>query len=933
MLNDDMEGFNVDSSLSPPPAKPSNRSKLKSVSISKLKLKKSSNKVDHKEPTLSPEGVDEKGNATPKLVSESSLLEKESVSRWTGKGKLPAHLVPSGKKHQVTRKLEGDKTERRTPSGVAKRDDRSTPPLSSSDACVRSDGSSFQESLSKRKLFPGSPSMMAVGDVQRQLPQGKLPCKKNSSRQVGESAKDKDVTIPLSELEEGDEDASQLDKDTDSVTIGSTSTTGIFETSLVDQSISRGSSHKKVSKKLSLSKSLNKSKTSFLESNAPLPRSHSPLKSQAITDSGSYISESSNTQKEVSGAARTRVLNSLTLKRICNVTSTRPSQNLDEESQSTMSYDPSSKGVATGEVASAAGASTTLRVNSRKRRLSKEPVDAASRKESRLEDVAPSTESPPPVGSSRRSKASVGKSTSKPQRASSSSAVPTGGKCKIYAPPPFYAHGGIAPVEYSKVILDSLNKYISLLADAQSKVWTRVKWGKPIAMAPKNASQISLRKPAKTAQLQEWKHALKLNSNLADDTNVDNLLSPSRGSDELATSGELCDEDTVLQKDRDIDNEDQVLDNENPVMDQVITDEDQVMNKEDQVINDEDPIIGNEKVRPEQALSTQDMDSNSSAEDRFIPLVSYHDSSDGKEKSTNIEEVETSPVASASERSSSILKEIDLRRTSGSSSPTTGQAMALSPHLIQKGSSSNDDTNELLPSDTQETFLESHFKDCANERGVRGSASVQYDSTVPITTRNTPNRTTSAFKQKKIVRKRLLRESENGGSSEGEGREKRQSSPWLNSRSQDSNRCTPRAKRSKTGERSSSKNKKKKSVLGTPGRQKNKRTSAAARLILSKGKSAGTASFVPKPLPESRSGTVGKGRKPTSRLLWSDSDVDTSPECTAPPSRELTTSSKVKPVLKRMIEKRLPSCSDSDFDQPARFAGAAKKSKGNRYVW
>ncbi len=78
---------------------------------------------------------------------------------------------------------------------------------------------------------------------------------------------------------------------------------------------------------------------------------------------------------------------------------------------------------------------------------------------------------------------------------------------------------------------------------------------------------------------------------------------------------------------------------------------------------------------------------------------------------------------------------------------------------------------------------------------------------------------------------------------------------------------------------------------------------------------------------------MGKGRKPTSRLLWSDSDVDTSPECTAPPSRELTTSSKVKPVLKRMIEKRLPSCSDSDFDQPARFAGAAKKSKGNRYVW
>lgn len=70
---------------------------------------------------------------------------------------------------------------------------------------------------------------------------------------------------------------------------------------------------------------------------------------------------------------------------------------------------------------------------------------------------------------------------------------PTKGGCparttkqsRVHSPPLFYARGDISPADYSKIILRSLDSYLSRLAVAQSKVIHRVRWGKPIMSSSK----------------------------------------------------------------------------------------------------------------------------------------------------------------------------------------------------------------------------------------------------------------------------------------------------------------------------------------------------------------------------------------------------------------------------------------------------------------
>lgn len=79
-----------------------------------------------------------------------------------------------------------------------------------------------------------------------------------------------------------------------------------------------------------------------------------------------------------------------------------------------------------------------------------------------------------------------------------------------HPPPMLYAHGGISPSDYSRVILNSLNSYLSQLAVAQSAVIHRVRWGKPIKSSSKQTqdSFMFMKCPLKESR---WKHALKIN--------------------------------------------------------------------------------------------------------------------------------------------------------------------------------------------------------------------------------------------------------------------------------------------------------------------------------------------------------------------------------------------------------------------------------------
>jgi len=511
----------------------------------------------------------------------------------------------------------------------------------------------------------------------------------------------------------------------------------------------------------------------------------------------------------------------------------------------------------------------------------------------------------------------------------------------LYSLPLFFAPKGKAPEDYSKTILKGLDQYISLLADAQSKVMSRIKWGDPITIIPKR-SKDTLRRSSSINESQTWKYSLPLRSGLCSSADIVEPHQPSKSneSDAFATRKKKENNSAALE----------------------------MSDREDCAV----------VTMSEGSPGSQD-GGRSSSEEKFIPLVSYHEESDNEQDSNHhVIEEGSSPRSERSLRSGSSNRIIDqdtcARFSSGGMAQ--GNPQVDIPQDNPEPMVSSTSNTDLFPVDTEETCLgDFHVPmvGAASSSTEESKSSGKASSPQPISITRSSN-------QNRGVRKRQLQELESSTASEDElDISKKERSSWLDARSSVCSVSTPLAKRARVAEHTSSSEEevrggkstrrlasnRSSSLCGsTPSvgrkrvsrvlsssrtdrntvkvseqrQQRGKITSAAARLLLSaKGKQGVVDASQDKgegsPYREDSHFASKKGPKkkpPYNPCQWqsSNSDSDThSEEPNSPPSssKPPRKQSKLSPIL--------PSSSDSDFSELAKFAESTKqKSEGLVFV-
>ena len=638
-------------------------------------------------------------------------------------------------------------------------------------------------------------------------------------------------------------------------------------------------------------------------------------------DFKSPASDTSNDPMEaIFGSARTRILSSVSLKRV----KTMPTQKSHDKdgTQSAQSRGKDTKS------ARLCGASDPPRakVSAEQTKGNEDKMNiTSSRKHSHLESSSTSQQKKAKMDESLPPRVERADHL-KPKGSSTDMSEEDARRHKAYSPPLFFAHGGIAPADYSKIILNSLNSYISLLAAAQSKVVNRIKWGKPITTAPRR-SQDSSTRSTRASQTQEWKYALKLDSKRG--YAIDDVQAPEDfkcGSDER---------DTVRVSAVSASSSEHAKDNHlSPLT--------------------PDPERASQATQGNQEVMGSDTG------DEFIPLLSYQEEdSDDNQRGSMQYTAEGGCVTSMQDKTlRSVSVEKDATRVEPHNSPSMGHVGEVQPIPAQdssKPSAHEDAVKECVQVITQEA-VKGDFLEAIGDTTTRGLLSEDSSLSSPPQEQagNIP-------KRKKIVKKRSLLQDFNESdtmSDDEDGGAGRLKSPWLNSRKRALSASTPPAKKTKVGKVSSVPRREgKKNVTGSTkkgtkkdvqGRRRSKKTSAAARLLLSRREKRGkddisSGSDLDSPDEEEHPSPYSKREETRKRtttydLLGSlspDSDVDTPEECTVPDkstkSHKLSTPGNRS--SKKIRDKHLPSDSDSDFEEPTFFRGPErKKKKSNWYA-
>ena len=861
---------------------------LKAVMVPKLKLKVTKSVKESTPLPLS------KRASTPELVDRPEEKVRENKEEQSGHREKLNH-TPSGRHLVITRKAEasGSRTGMVASGNFDTDDIQATPPLINNAATSVDIGEAKRnqvEGFSKRKLE--NPKR------EKKLDEGLSP------RQGGAAASDRVIAaLPLQKKPRADISRRSSGG---AATVESSGTPNRPCVSNREDKI--GASIRSSSTKLS---PVRKCKGHSQEENGGPLESGSPALFKSIAKS----------PENSTGTARTRMFDLSSRKKRVAARGLNRQQSVTKRA----GVSPSNMSGSKVEETAVSGERPSTIVGGRKRPLSKSPSHEegclCEPKKGKIMETSASSKM-----SVRCCQVTQNVTVNRPKEA-----VPASSDSTRSQPPLFFAPKGKSPEDYSKVILKGLDQYISLLADAQSKVLSRIKWGEPITIVPKR-SRSTLRS---SSQSQVWQYALPLRSNVGGSLDVmePNQLDKSNETDVLG----------VIEEDE----KDSVAPEKNSRRDAAIV------------------------ARSQLSPNSQDGGRSSS---EFIPLVSYHEESDVDDQGSNERMTREGSTPTSERIFEGTFSDKTVGQNLSTSSSSGGMSQGKPQVVVTQECTHSISNNDLFPVDTEETCLgdfEAVIATAPNKKESRtGEETTGSSSPRPSAISNVA----MSSNQKKVARKRWVQESDSGTPSEDEHDGGKERSSLLTARNSRNN-CsvsTPIAKRARvdstseeevsgrTSMKSSTLNSRNSKLCGsTPStgrkiigkvstsvrtdrstvktseqsRQKGKITSAAARLLLStKGRKRifGALQDNDKDPPQKEdcqfTSERGLKRKPAydpRKWLSSDSDIDSPEELI--PSRPSSTKLPRKQSKTLKTLPVLPSSSDSDFNELAKFTGSTKE--------